>query len=331
MTRRLILLLPVCYLLFSLTYADSLDFAEYSLQILTTPLFAFAAVHFCLREGKAAAWLGCFCGLVGCLCSANGFLLLPVVLLILSGRRKWSELAAWIATFALALTMYLFRYKPATMAASGSHTPLAQKVLFYFSLLGGIAENMSRFPIKGAAIVVGFLGVAVFIYSAIKQYYRLNPFSSYTTLWCLLSAAMITQGRSGLGIILSLSLHYKLYSVFLTIFCYVYAVSRFDTVATSQRTKNQLFAGALTAAVLLCAVSDYFGYKFLVNRQQRVAQGLNQFAADPAQNVPMISLDGKPIPQREPEACRLILNQAIAEGIYIIPPPGATHIKLPVI
>jgi hypothetical protein len=320
--QRLIFMLPVFYLLFSLSYADSLDFAQYSMQILTTPLLAFASIQFLLRGSKWNLVLACLSAMACSLCSANGLLLAPIGLCILLPRRRWISAASWAGTFCITAIMYLYNYEPARMAANGSHVPLLQKAIFYCSLLGAIVENMSRFPVKGAAIVLGVAVLATFAHSCYTRFDRRNPFLFFTALWCLLSAALIAQGRSGLGIILSLSLHYKINSVLVMIFCYLYGASTIASSTLPDLRKRQIYATALIFVVTLCAVSDYFGYKFLVNRQQRVEQGLNQFAADPQHNVPMISLDGKPIPQQEPEACRITLNRAIAAGIYTLPPPS---------
>jgi hypothetical protein len=324
LTRRILLLLPIVYLLFSLNYAEALDLAEFGLQIGATIFFALASIHCLIRPGRRALILACLFALLACFSNANSFLLAPIGLLILLPRRKAPRfvvyLTAWIATFAAALAIYLYHYVPATMAADGAHVPLFQKLLFWLSFLGAATENMSRFPIKGLAIVVGALGLLLFAYACRTRFDRTHPFAFYTTLWCLLTAGMVAEGRSGTGLMLSLALRYKIYSDLLLIFCYVFIVSRFNTPATSPRRQRQLYATALVAAILLCTVSDIFGYRFLTNRQRRVEAGFNQYAADPAHNPPMVSLTDTPLPPQEPEACRHILNRAIAAGIYTLPP-----------
>ena len=322
LTRRLILFLPICYLLLSLNYAEAVDLAEFGLQIGLTIFLAFASVHFLIRPDRRALLLACLCALLASLCNANGLLLAPIGLLILWPRRKPLHFSLWIVTLTLAAGIYAFHYVRPTMAADGMHTPLPQKTLFYLSFLGAAVENMSRFPIKCAAIALGLLCIAIFVHAGRTRFYRSNPFTFYTTLWCLLTAVMVTQGRSGLGIALSLSLRYKIYSDLLLIFCYIYAVSRLDVPAFTPQRRHQLYAAALSFAVLLCVASDYFGWKFLTNRQQRVQKGFDLYAADTVHHPPMVSLTDQPLPPQEPEACRITLNQAIAAGIYTLPPPS---------
>jgi hypothetical protein len=321
-TRRLLLFLPICYLLLSLNYAEAVDLAEFGLQIGLTIFLAFASLHFLIRPGLRALLFACLCALLAALCNANGLLLAPLGLLILWPRRKPLHLTLWFATTALAAGIYAFHYVPPTMAADGLRTPLPQKLLFYLSFLGAAVENMSRFPVKGAAIAVGLLMLVLFAHACRTRFYRTHPFAFHTTLWCLLTAVLVAQGRSGLGIALSLALRYKIFSDLLLIFCYVYAVTRLDVPTLAPHRKRQLYAAALTFAILLSAASDYFGWKFLTNRQRRVQQGFNLYAADPIHHPPMVSLTDQPLPPQEPEACRITLNRAIAAGIYTLPPPS---------
>jgi hypothetical protein len=322
LTRRILLLLPVVYLLFSLNYAEAVNLAEFGLQIGATIFFALTSIHFLIRPGRFAIALACLFALLACLSNANSFMLAPVGLLALFPQRRLSRYAAWIATFAFALALFFYRYVPARMAQNGAHISIGQKLVFCLSFLGAATENMSRFPIKGLAIAVGLLSLILFAWACRTRFDRSHPFTFYTTLWCLLTAIMVAEGRSGMGITLSLSLRYKIYSDLLLIFCYVFAASRIDNPTTPPRRKRQFYATALAAAMLLSVASDYFGYKFLVNRQRRVEAGFDQYAADPIHNPPMVSLTDHPLPPQEPEACRITLNQAIAAGIYTLPPPA---------
>jgi hypothetical protein len=318
--RRVLLLLPVCYLLFSLNYAEAVNLAEFGLQIGASIFFAFVAIHFLIRPSNRDLALACLFALLAVFSNANGFLLVIVGLPALASRRKAVHFLAWIVTFALALAVYLFHYVPVVMAANGIHRPLFEKLFYLLSFLGAATENMSRFPIKGGAIVIGALVLLLFLDACRTRFYRRQPFVFYATLWTILTAVVVAQGRSGMGITLSLSLRYKIFSDLLLIFCYVYAVNRFDTPAAHPSRKRSLYAAAVTISVLFSLFSDYFGYRFLTNRQHRVEFGIDQFAADPAHNPPMVSLTADPLPPPEPEICRGILNRAIAAGIYTLPP-----------
>jgi hypothetical protein len=322
--RRVILFLPICFIFIQLSYGESLDWAAANMDYVPAILFSFAALHFLLSDSaprkSGALALACVSAFIGYLCFPNAFLVAPIGLALILQRRHFKQALVWCATAVVAVGIYLFKHHHYPLAVEGSSPGATEKVHFYLSLTGGAAENMSRFPIRNAATCLGALLLASFVYSMWKQFYKVNPFVFTTAVWTLGTIAMITQWRSTAGIIMSLVGRYKLYSDLLLVFSYIFAVHCLDTAATPVRRKRLLYAATLFVAIGFCGGSDYFGYKFLAHRQRMVAQGLDQYAADPSRNVPLISMDGNPIPKAEPEEDRNILNAAIQSGIYALPP-----------
>jgi len=319
LTRRIILFLPICYLLFQLNYVENLDWAMCSLQTVPVLFFTLASLHLLLNDKKWAFPLACLCAWLGCLSSSNAFLIAPIGLFVIVPRRNWRRLAVWTAAFFLALAMYLYRYIRITRPAFNPHVSLYHKVGFYFSFLGASVENMHHFPIRNASVVLGVLMVAIFCRSIRTDFYRENPFAFYSTLWVLITAILVAQVRSGLGLDMSLAIRYKVYSDLMLIFCYAYTVSRVDILSTSLGLKRSFYCSSLVLIMLLTASSDFFGFKFLVKRQMRVEEGLNEYLASPSTNPPMISTTGEPILSSEPEFARTVLTQAIERDIYIMP------------
>jgi hypothetical protein len=84
--------------------------------------------------------------------------------------------------------------------------------------------------------------------------------------------------------------------------------------------KRMVYAVALAAIVLFSAASDLLGYKLLLKRNMRVAEGIADFSADPAHNVPMVSISGDKDVGEAPLRARVILNESLAAGIYKLPP-----------
>jgi len=319
LTRRIILFLPICYLLFQLNYVENLDWAMCSLQTIPVLFFTLASLHLLLSDKKWAFPLACLCAWLGCLSSSNAFLIAPIGLFILVPRRNWRQISAWTVTFFVALGMYLYRYIRITRPNFDPHVFLYHKIGFYFSFLGSSVENMHHFPIRNGSVVLGVLMIAIFCHSILTGFYRKNPFAFYSTLWVLITAILVAQVRSGLGLDMSLAVRYKIYSDLVLIFCYAYVVARIDTVSTPLGRKHLLYCSSLALIVMLAASSDYFGYKFLVKRQMRVEEGLNEYLASPSTNPPMISTTGEPILSGEPAFARTVLTQAIKRGIYIMP------------
>jgi hypothetical protein len=317
-SQRLLLFVPVAYLLMQLNWVENLDWAINDVQTVGVLFFAMACLHFLLQEGSGSFGAACACGVLACFSSANGFLLVVLGLPLLWHRRQWAQMAVWVAGFAAALGMYAYRYEPFGVTRQLQGATVAAKGVFLLSLMGSAVENMSRFPVKGSAIVLGALVLATFVAACWRRYDRSNAFAVYVAVWVLLSCALVTQGRSGSGITLSLTGRYKVYSDMLLVFCYVFVAERL--AAKAVRGRRMLYAAAVAATLLLCAGSDYFGRKFLANRQRRVAEGVNEFEADPTRNPPMIGLTDQPIPQAEPQHDRVVLNEAIATGVYRLPP-----------
>jgi len=322
LSRRILLFLPVVFLLMQLNGVENLDWAITDMEKIPAILFSFISLHWLLKHGRHHFALACGFAVLAYFASANGFMIAPIGFLLLIQRRKWAQVIVWTIAVAAAVGVYLYKYVPFGVSQSGSAAPFSVKPVFYLSLLGAGIENMSRFPVKGSAIVLGAVLLGLFVHATWRHYYRHHPFAYYSTVWVLLTCALITQGRSLLGILLSLTGRYKIFSDLMMVFGYVYAVRLLNTAKVPERSKRMLYAGVLGVSVLFAAGSDYFGYKFLLNRQERDAAGLDQYEADPSKNVPMVSLTDQPIPQAEPEHDRLVLTEALKSGIYKIPPPG---------
>ncbi len=320
LNRRLFLFLPVVFLLMQLNGVENLDWAITDMEKIPAVFFSFASLHYLLKDGRRGFSLACVTALLAYFSAANGFMVAPIGLVLLAPRRQWARAAVWSGILLAAAGIYAYRYQVFGVTLQGSRAPLIYKPVFYLSLLGSGIENMSRFPVKGGAIVLGAVLLGLFAHAAWKKYYLTNPFAFYSTLWCLLTCVLITQGRSLMGIILSLTGRYKLFSDLMMVFGYGYAVHCLDTAKVSVRRKHMLYAATLAVVVLFAASSDYFGKKFLANRQRRVAEGVNEFEADPVRNPPMIGLTDQPIPQAEPQHDRVVLNEAIATGVYRLPP-----------
>jgi hypothetical protein len=323
LTLRLFFFAPICFLILQLNYVDTLNWAMCGLQTIPVNMFALATIHYLIRSTRRDFALACICAVLASFSSANGFLLAPLGLLVLLPRRRWGQIAVWTTTLCIAFAMYMYRYTFITLADHGDHVPVLAKLQFFLLFLGGLAENQHRFPVRNAALVLGFAILAIFAWACRKRFDRVHPFAFFTTLYVLLTAALVAQGRSGGGIVIALTGRYKIYSDLLLIFCYFCLADRVQRSAWPVQRKRQLYAVTLLFVAILCAASDFLGYKLLAKRDLRVSTGLNEFEADPAKNSPMIKLpdEDKDVGDA-PIRARVIMNEAIASGIYKLPPPA---------
>ena len=316
--QRLVLFAPILFLLFQLNYVENLDWAMCGLQTMAVVFFGMSALHFVLRTGRTESALACTALVFASLSSANGFLVAPIGLLWLVVERRFLAAAAWAASAAGALSVYLFHYRAFVPARPADSVTVAQKGVFFLYFVGGAVENMHHQPIPHAALVLGLGLIVILAHATYNRFYDANRFIASLAVWSFLSAALVAQVRSAQGEILSLTGRYKIYSDLLLICCYIYGIRRVRSVEPAQRLHlPQTLAIAVT--LLFALAGDIAGYRFLVHRRERVALGLNQYAADPARVPPEISLGGEPFAGGDPEAARLVLNESQARGLYKLP------------
>ena len=319
--RRLLRFAPVCYLLFQLNYVENLNWAMCSLQTMPVIFFTLASLHCVFRRNQPAMMaLACLCAALASLSSANGFLVAPIGFVVLVWRREWGKTAAWVVSIAVALSLYLYRYQRFVAPPTETRTGPGYKLLFLLSFLGGAAENMHHFPWKNASILVGLALLASFAIASRTRFPQVRPTLYCMALWCLLSAAVVTQRRIIYGLNLSLTERYKIYSDLVLIVAYQFWISRSHAQSWQRRRMRWAFAAVVAVAMLFCGISDLFGYRYLMRRQQRVAEGLNEYVANPAKNPPEISIMGEPFAGLEPEFTREVLTESLRVGIYTLPP-----------
>jgi hypothetical protein len=321
-TARLVLFLPVSYLLFQLNYAETVDWAMGSLQNLPVIAFALLAIHLLARGGpaqrRADFWMACLSAAVACTCSANGFLLAPVGILLLLQQRSYRKIAVWTIIFPLMLAVYLYKY---TYLPFPPHIGIIWKVLFFLSFTGAAVENMHGLPVRHLAIFLGVAICAVFAHALKTRYRRSHPFAFYTALWIFLSAMMAASVRTAMGLQLSLSGRYKIYCDLLLIFCYGYIAQRIRGSGVPKRSQRLLYVVALSLAIIFSAASDVLGYKLLEKRRQRILAGIYQYLADPSTMTPMINPNEtvSSFIVNEQVLARVRLNRALQSGIYTLP------------
>jgi hypothetical protein len=316
--RRTLLLLPVSLLLFSLNWAETLDWAACGLQEQVVILFALAALHFLVKDnGSGWDWLGaCLCGMLATSAFPNGMLVWPVglVFLLLQGRR-WGRLAMWCAGFAASLGAYLYHYQKVGIVSKGT---LPAKLLYAVMFCGSAIENMHHRPLPYISVAIGLAVLAVFGHAAYTRYDRRNPFAFYATLWMLLTSLVVANARVGFGLNQSLSSRYKIYCDVLLILLYVYLLDRFRA---TERPRRVLLGVAIAAGLLVNVGGTLAGAHMLSLRKQRANAAMAAYLASPQTASPMFLFEDSLNPgelQVENKA-RVEMNEAIQLGIYVPP------------
>lgn len=316
---RFTLFLPILWFFFQLNHAENFDWAMCGLQTFPVVLFSLSSLHQLAGKSPRNTVLAALCAVLACFSSANGFLLAPIGAAVYLMRLQWRALILWTTAFVLAAAAYLYRYTPDPKPAAG----LAAQALFTLSFLGGAFENQHRQPVRYGAVVGGGLLLGLVLAAFSRRFYRTHPSACCAAVWVLLTAMLVAHGRAGSGFDLSLTLRYKIYSDLLFIFCYGFLATEISRSPITPSRKRLLYASSLACAMLFGLFSDVFGYRYLVNRQQRVQAGLNQYARDPLHHSPEVSLSGEPIPRIFTESSRQLLTAALQSGLYRLPSPEA--------
>ena len=314
---RFLLFLPVIYLLFQFTYVEMLDFPVAGLQFLILP-FTLAALHFLLKASTSAFLWACLFAVLACATSPQGFFLAPLGVALLLPSRNWFRMAAWSSTLLVALAVYLHGYHAAP------HPPLSAYTaspIFFLSFVGACIENMHHQPIPYASVLLGLLLCATFAHSIRTRYFASHPLFFAASVWCYMTAGLITYARIDFGLSQSLSVRYKLFCTLLLALTYLYWAHRVivSDVLTSKR-KWVLYTAALTFSIVFCFAADVVGYRFLRQRHDRVLDAYAFYHADPTRNTPYINFHINGRDNGEALFERDVLNSTVASGLYAPPP-----------
>ena len=320
--RRLLLFLPVPFLLYQLTYAESLDWSLVAMQTIAVVTFALPSLYFLARASnrKDIAW-ACVFAALAVFSSINGFLISIVGAVLLLARRQFRYLFLWIAIFAFSLAVYLHHYS----YYPDKHGPVPSTLIYVVSFLGADFETMHRKPFHGAAIFIGALFLAVALHAALHRYASKRPFIMAVVAWSVLTAIVVAIGRANMGVSQSLSSRYKLYSTIMLVFCYQYAAEWcLQRPSFSRRAQRHLYIAALAFSICFCAGADIAGMNFLHKRRMVMHEGIAWYLRSPGTHSPSTPGADPPNPLFDRTGvgieARVLLQQSIANGDYMLPP-----------
>jgi hypothetical protein len=315
LSRRLLEFLPISFLFFALTYWPNLNWATTALQNIPVVFFSLAAIYF-LLPGKmmeltrARLLLACLAAALAAFTSANGFLLVPVGLLILLPRRDYVRSVAWCGSFVLPLAAYLYHYsRPVHPADMGSYLG---RPLFFLAFLG-CGAIPSRWPAAALGLViVGILWLAVR-----SRFDRVNPVAFYFTVWVVATALLVAWVRGAGGF--AIGSRYSIYSILLLIFCYAF-LAQYLPEHWAAFNRRRFYAACLVLSVSICFLADMHAYKKLGARRQMILAGIDLYRANPGTNSPMNDPNLEKGFETERVSERDTLTKAIQQHLYTLPP-----------
>jgi hypothetical protein len=186
------------------------------------------------RLSNGIKFAACMClATVSTFSAANGMLCWVVVFPVLAWSKtskdfvKWKWPAAlWAFGFAVNVALYFYSYRkpPSNPALTEAVARPAQAVIFFLAFTGSPLFGDSRYLVIPAALV-GLLSIALFIAFGLRAIGAARDFdlSRRMTGWLmlgaysLLTAGLVTIGRVGSGVQVSMISRYKTFSVYLLI------------------------------------------------------------------------------------------------------------------
>lgn len=282
LAKRLAFFVPVAWLLFQLGYYETLTAAVNSLQNLWVIVFSFLTIR-CLMRPSRAAYAGALLSYgLAIASSGNGFLLLPVGLLILVARHQFARAAGLLVASAVCIAAYAYRYNTmSSQAASGGSvfsTLLHARPDYSIAFVGNAGAIAGSSPISIAiCLALGTILLLFFGWLVRRGYVRRNPLVSCCTLFILLTAVGVAGLRSDYGLISSLSSRYTIYGVLLSILAWTAAVEEFLQQQDQPLLNNGPYLAMTIATVLFAFWSDAIGYRILVGYEDRLLTSMAAF------------------------------------------------------
>jgi hypothetical protein len=283
--KRLTYFVPVSWLIFQLEYYETLNWAMPSLENLWVIVFSLGAIC-CLLRPSRKAFAGAVVMYVLAISSlGNGFLLLPVGLLILVMQRQRARAAGWLVISAANIAAYAYRYnlhssQAIYSAQSHQHGSVFATLLhlrpdYVLAFLGNAAAIGGASPTYAAiSIALGLILLGVFAWMARRGYARRNPVVAYCVLFPLLTAVGVAGLRSDFGLTQSLSSRYTIYGALALIFAWTAAAEEFLQERSGPMVNNNPYVAMTGAAVLFGLCMDYVGNANLSRRESDAKIGM---------------------------------------------------------
>ena len=325
---RIALFIPVSWLLFQLEYVETLNWAGPSLSNFPVLVFSLGAIYFLVRGTDRAFWGALACLILAVASLANGLLVVPIGVLILTVNRRYARLVGWLVVSAGCIAAYAYRYNVMSSQSqvqdSVLSTVIQPRPLYVLAFVG----NAAALPFEGIdhrvavllSLLLGLLLCGFFVTITMRGYYRRNQLVSYCVLYLLLTAIGVAGLRSSFGLAPSVSSRYQIYSALLLAFAWFAIVEEFVAYKGVPLRRNRILLSAIVCTALFSLSMDTWGWFYLTDRNRVTVLGMAAFEqpapgeirSGPILPIPNHGARFDLLARRAPE----ILKQSMKLGIY---------------
>jgi hypothetical protein len=318
-SRRLLLFAPVAFILFQLQYAETLNWSSPGLQNIPVLVFAFAAVAALSRNSRSSFFLGCMMMVLSIASSGNGFALFPVGIAMLLQRKAWRRLGLWSLVAALCAAIYFCHYNfhSSQQDPNGSvlHSGHYLNPIFTLSFMGS-AASLYVPVIRNASVLFGTFVFVLILLMARRRFDKSNPVFFNFSLFLALTAIGVSGIRSKFGIDASVASRYKIYSDLLLVCCYVFMM---ESYLRNRRRQRRFFQVALVTSILFCAIFDRRGNSYLVDHDNSITAGIEQYKTSNHQQGPAFFNGDERLTHSVNSWVRPVMETSEATGLYRFP------------
>lgn len=321
LTTRLAFFIPVSWLLFQLEYWETLNWAFPGLQNIPVLFFSLGAIYLLLREKKWAFSTALAFLVLAVAASGNGFLVIPIGILILGRDHKYARVSIWLAVSAGCIAAYAYRYN-SSHVVEGHHSFLLASLWMKPAYVVAFVGSGGGLPFQAGSFFLGFLLCSFFVWMVFRGYIRKNPLVSYCVLFLLLTAIGVAGIRSDLGVMQSLQSRYTIYCALFLIFAWFAIVEEFLQFKGGSLLNNAIFLSAVVSAVLFSLFMDEVGLLMIHARSRATVQAMAAFEHSSASGFTVGPMPPSSSPERNAKwdalnlGARDILLESIRLGIY---------------
>ena len=317
-SRRLLLFAPVAYLLFQLQYAETLNWSSPGLQNIPVLVFAFAALAALSQNSRASFFLGCLMMVLSIASSGNGFALLPVGIAMLLQRRAWGRVGLWALIGGLCAAIYFYHYNFHSSQQDPNRSVLHSahylNPIFTLSFMGS-ALSVHVPVIHNASVLVGAFICVLILWMAKRRFDRSNPVFFNFSVFLVLTAIGVSGIRSKFGVGASVAGRYRIYSDLLLVCCYVFMM---ESYLRNRGLQRRFFQAALVTSILFWAIFDRRGNGYLINHDNFITAGVEQYKTSNHQQGPFFSSD-EDLTRSVNSWARPVMETSESTGLYRFP------------
>ena len=264
--NRLLLFSPVIFLVFSLQYAGTLDWAMGSLQNITVVFFALLCFYLLPLPRRGAFLAACLSLVCAIASSGNGFFVGLSGGLFLFQMRRRRRALAWVLLTAVMVGIYAYHYSAPPQPPS-PHTAHQLRVILRFPIVF-LGSTLGRLI---PSLLLGSLLVLFALYLTIKQQWRtLDPRTFYMATFVLITALAVDYTRNFHGLRGAYVPRYRIYSQLSLAVLYMAALHLRVSRVLPRRLMRPALVAFAGSALFFCVYTDIFQYRLLHHRMQLV-------------------------------------------------------------